>query len=394
MAVHRAQSDRDRCAELGSRLRAQHGRICERVRAHVCARVVDDWGEHGVEHEASHEAALAAAVDLAIALIEDGEHCREATPPAIVAQARSAARQGVPLDTLLRCYHAGQAKLADIIIEEVERLRSGGGGLALLRVILATQSARLDALIGEITVEHRGEHTRLARSSEQQRAEQVNRLLSDGTIDTSGLDYRFDGAWHLCAIALGPDAGATLGALAEAAGRELLLVRRDREVVWGWLGGLQPLSSADAASAPLPGAEAALVLGEPGRDLEGWRLTHRQAQMALRVALHAPQRTTRFADVGVIAPWLGDPVLARSFLDIYLSPIEDGRDGGATARETLREYYRAGHQVAAAAQALGVDRGTLRRRLDSIERRLGCSLTAHQAELQVALRLDGLFSSR
>ena len=67
------------------------------------------------------------------------------------------------------------------------------------------------------------------------------------------------------------------------------------------------------------------------------------------------------------------------------------KDGGAGAREALREIFKAGHQIEAAASALKVDRGTLRTRLARIERRLGFALRSPQAELELALRLEALY---
>ena len=140
-----------------------------------------------------------------------------------------------------------------------------------------------------------------------------------------------------------------------------------------------------------------LAFGEPARGLEGWRVTHRQAQAALLVALRRMIRRrvelTRYGDVALLAAALKDEALARSLLDIYIAPLDDSRDGGPVLRTTLRAYLGAERNVSSTAAALGVVRRTVENRLRTIEARLGRSLHPCPAELEVALELDGLAAS-
>jgi DNA-binding PucR family transcriptional regulator len=133
-----------------------------------------------------------------------------------------------------------------------------------------------------------------------------------------------------------------------------------------------------------------LALGEPGRGLAGWRLTHRQAQAALLVALRRPRRCTRYADVALLASALTDEALATVLIDVYLAPLEDSRGSGPVLRETLRAYLGAERSVSSAAAALGVVRKTVEKRLRTIEEKLGRSLHPCPAELEIALELDEL----
>jgi DNA-binding PucR family transcriptional regulator len=137
--------------------------------------------------------------------------------------------------------------------------------------------------------------------------------------------------------------------------------------------------------------DAAYAIGEPALGLNGWRLSHGLAQDARRVAIIAPEIVTTYAGVGVLAPWALDRSRALAFIDVHLGPLTADRDGGASARETLREIFKAGHQIAAAASALNVHRGTLSTRLTRIERALGFSVHTRQAELEIALRLGDLY---
>jgi DNA-binding PucR family transcriptional regulator len=111
------------------------------------------------------------------------------------------------------------------------------------------------------------------------------------------------------------------------------------------------------------------------------------------VALLAPVPLTRYADVALLAACVLDHELAQSVIDIYLTPLNEGRDGGVHLRDTLLAYFAAGHQIASAAARLGVDRGTLRKRLTAIEERLGYALHTRQAELEIAMRLAALYGT-
>jgi hypothetical protein len=53
-------------------------------------------------------------------------------------------------------------------------------------------------------------------------------------------------------------------------------------------------------------AGACFVVGAPAGGLEGWRLTHREAQTALLVARCRPWPLTRYGDVALLAAALGD----------------------------------------------------------------------------------------
>ena len=168
-----------------------------------------------------------------------------------------------------------------------------------------------------------------------------------------------------------------------------LAVSRGEETVWGWLGGRRRLPGADIerlSPATWP-AEVSLAIGESGRGVDGWLLTHRQAQAALRVVLRKPQKLTRYADVALLATTLNDETLARSLLEIYLSPLGDR---GSELRTTLHEYFAAGRRTSHAARSLGVVRQTVENRLRTTEQVIGRPLRTCLPDLEVALSLDEL----
>jgi PucR C-terminal helix-turn-helix domain/GGDEF-like domain len=376
-------------AGLAERLRARRTEIEEAIFARFCDAGFDPAGGEDAEYVAGVRTGLTEAVDYGLMGIEQGEEWLGSIPPAAVAQARRAARNGVSLERVLLRYNAGRMLLEDFVMDEAEQSDFSGQKIAL-RHVLRTQGALLDHFTASIANEYQHEVERAAHSPEVRRTERVQRLLAGAPVDAAELGYEFD-AEHLGVIAMGARAGEIVQSLAAGLGRQLLSVSRSEETVWAWFGGQGRLAITDIEpllSAKEP-AGVSLAIGSPGMGIDGWRLTHRQAQAAMLIALRKPQRLTRYADVALLAAVLRDRELARSLVEIHLSPLDDQRDG-AVSRETLRAYFAAGCNAATAAAALRVDRHTVERRLHTIETRLGRLLHTCHAELEVALRLEEL----
>jgi DNA-binding PucR family transcriptional regulator len=133
-----------------------------------------------------------------------------------------------------------------------------------------------------------------------------------------------------------------------------------------------------------------LAIGEPSQGPAGWRLTHRQAQAALLIALRSSEAIVRYSDVAVLASMLQDELLTASLRQLYLEPLAVGRDKGRALRETLRAYFAAERNISSTAAALGVNRHTVTNRLRVIEDRLECPLGSCAMEIDAALRLENL----
>ncbi|HEY8082608.1 MAG TPA: helix-turn-helix domain-containing protein [Solirubrobacterales bacterium] len=348
-----------------------------------------DLGSLDPEYLQGLRTAISAAVDYGLAVIESGEQRAPSPPPVLLAQARLAARFNIGLDTVLRRYAAGYILLLDFLIEEAEP--SGLRGAALKRLMRA--QAALDRLLAAVSEEYAREERERASSSEQRRAERIERLLAGELLDTSGLAYEFE-CTHLGAIASGEGAEEALRDLASTFGCRLLTVRGGEGTVWAWFGSRQAHNMCDlhryAQEAWPKGVKVAI--GEQGEGLAGWRLSHRQARAALPIALRSSEPFVRYVDVALLAAVLQDDLLATSLRKAYLAPLENERDGGEVARETLRAYFAAESNVSSAAAALGVKRHTVTNRLRAIEERLGRSLSTCSPELEAALRLEQLES--
>jgi hypothetical protein len=369
-------------ARLRERLPELQGAVANRVYAISDPREVSDPAYlEGLKE------AVGAAVEHRLEVLEAGERQPPAVPEVLLAQARLDARDGVPLDTVLRRYFAGNSHFGDFLVEEAERAEVPR---STLQRLLAEQSTQGDRLIAAVSAEHARAMADRPSSPAERRRRSVKALLDGELVDPSELGYDLD-AHHLALMARGERAGELMRTLADDLGRPLLLVQREEEPKWaGWLGGRHPVSPEEAVRALRDRVPAGVfvTVGEPAAGLAGWRFSHFQAKAALPIAERRGEPVVRYADVAVLAAIARDDLLAASLRELYLVPLAQMKDGGRVARETLRAYFEAERNVSSAAAALGVDRHTVRNRLQAVEELLGRALKGSLADLEIALRLD------
>lgn len=385
--------DRDAREDLHARLSARWPEIEQAVLTRVFT--VEDPSDSLADPEYTEglRAAVSASLSYGLAALESGDERSPPVPPSLLTQTRLAARNGVPLETVLRRCFAGHALFTDFIVEEAE----AGGHLELaeLQSPLRTQATIFDRLVAAVSEEYACEEHERSLSSQQRDAKRIERLLAGELVDTAELGYRLEDH-HLGAVAKGPGAVAALRQLAASLDRRLLLVERDEETIWAWLGGRKEMPTDRIRSeicATWPADRPPLALGQPAQGLAGWRLTHRQARAAWPIAMRGPDPVVFYAEVALLAAILHDDLFATSLRQLYLAPLETERDGGEAARATLRAYFAAGRNVSSAAAALGVSRRTVANRLHGIEDHLGVHVHDCAAEIEAALRLDELHRS-
>jgi PucR C-terminal helix-turn-helix domain/GGDEF-like domain len=367
---------------LRARLPELEAAVATRVHAIADPREVAD-----PSYLHSLNSALTTALDYALVAIELGERRTPGMPLALLAEARLAARAGVPLDTMLRRYVSGNALLGDFLIEEAERAEVP---ISVLRRLLRRQATLLDRLLAAVSEEHVREGKSWPSSSAERRRECVKSLLAGEQVDHSELGYDLDGH-HLALMAKGEGAPEAMRLLATKLDRRLLAVCREEESSWAcWLGGRRPLEPRQALRAlgEIPLERVIVTVGEPGEGLAGWRLSHRQAKAALPIAERRGKAVLHYADVVLLTSILRDDLVTTSLHQLYLEPLEATADGGRVARETLRAYFAAERNISSTAVVLDVDRRTVTNRIRAIEELFGRPLKDIAAELETALRLD------
>lgn len=344
------------------------------------ARAVSSSAAHDPECPDGLRSAVRTALDYAFAAF--GEELT-APPPMLLAQTRIAARNGVGLDVIQRCYITGHALLVDFFVEEAGLLGLGSGAL---QTLLRTLASCLDRLLVAVGEEHARELADCQSSAEQRDAERIDRLLAGELVSVSHFTYDFEGS-HLGAVAKGPGAAEAVRSLAASLDRRLLLITRQEGLVWAWLGGREPIDSHELQGDAICPAGTTVALGESAHGLSGWRLTHRQAKAAMTVAFRVQKPSIRYAEVALLASIFHDDLLSTSLRQLYLEPLERERDGGEAARETLHAYFATERNVSSAAVVLGVSRRTVANRLRSVEEHLERPLSTCAAEMEAALRL-------
>lgn len=369
---------------VAERLRARREEIEQAALLRVNAVSKPPRGA-GPEYVEGLRNAVATGLDYGLAGVEHGEEAAPPIPETLLAQARLAARSGVSLDTVLRRYLACHTLLDDFLIDEAERGRPLDG--ATLKRLLRSQAAIVDHLLAVVSNAYTEEARRSPRGSKRQKAERIERLLDGEPLDTGGLGYDFD-VWHLGIVISPPSAETWIAAFARELDCRLLAVHCEEAILWAWLGSRRRLDPEAICLDRLPeqGGTRTLGMGEPGRGLSGWRLTHQQARAAMSISLRSGE-PERYANVALLASVARDVVLAKSLHELYLAPLEEERDDGEALQETLRAYFDAGQNVSSAAAALGVSRQTVTSRLRTVERRIHRPLPQCSAELIVALQL-------
>lgn len=388
-------------AELGARLRARLPEIEQAIIKRV-QQLAEPSGGEDPAYIAGLQRAVAAGVAYGLEGIEKGARASIPIPPETIEQARRAAREGVRLDTVLRRYTAGNKSLEDFIlaeaatiVEELIIVEVIDFPSQALREILSEQGPHIDRVMKLVAAEYQEELERLTRSTAQKQAQRVALLLDNNSlISPLDFDYEFD-AWHVGTILMGQNAAMTARAFSERLGYRILHVTRENEIAWAWFGSDRESDIVKLTKVLLDSAPAGLsvAIGEPRKGLDGWRLTHHEAKAAFQVMLYRPQRVIRCRDVILISAIVRDETLKMSLVETYLAPLDGkGDDAGSMLRKTLRAYFKADENIAAAASALNVQRNTVKRRLRRIEEMVGQTLDTCNAQFQVALAAEDLMT--
>jgi hypothetical protein len=304
-------------------------------------------------------------------------------PAEAVAQVQRAVQRGVSIETVLMRYIAAHGQFSEFTMSAVNEV-----DLPSLRELARRQDDLLQALTSAVAQEYRLEQQRQRKSVNQRRLEVIRNLLAGRRLDTD-LNYGFDNTWHTGLIATGDSGGIsrTLTAIASSHNCRLLSVSLGSETVWAWLGRGKE-SNIEIHQRDLGDGVVSIAAGESASGLDGWRLTHHEAQAARHVALHRGAGVIRYADVLLDAAVLRDETVSRALMRAFLAPLDTLRISGDVARNTLKTYLRCQLNITKTASALGVTRKTVENRLREIEKSLGRRLSGCLAELEVALRLE------
>jgi GGDEF-like domain/PucR C-terminal helix-turn-helix domain len=354
---------------------------------------------------ASTDNVLRLLVDLA----RSGLPPREALPPpAAVDYAREFVRRGLPLDSLLRAYHIGQAVFFARWSERAHAdIRDPAELAEAIELGAKWTFEYVDTLSGGLARRYAEERERWVRSAAALREQVVDALLSAEPVDIDAssrrLGYELDRAHQ--AFVVWSDARAEGGeqalAMLERAALEIvgllgaagpLLVTRARLCVCGWVGwrGERTLKDEPHRLDRQAFPDALAGFGSPGHGVPGFCRSHREAMYARRVAQlthRRPGSITRYDDVALAALASADIEHAREFVATQLGQLAAGDDHTRRLTATLRVFLEENMSPLRAAQRLGVHENTITNRIRAAQELLPHPIERRSPELQVALRL-------
>jgi PucR C-terminal helix-turn-helix domain/GGDEF-like domain len=407
-------STADLITEFGHELRREREGLSEKLLAAVATRLPQLRAGPELEHLS--KAAALASMDAQAATIEYGLDVEEARPALALEYIRRLAWSGVEPNTISRAYYLGHEWLFDRAQEFTRRRCAdpaqatevlGGLGRALFRFA--------DALSGWLLTEFEAERAAIAQGSAAERAHLVDEILA-GTLPDVGaaertLGYRLSRIhmgvriWADVCAATGPTPRVPLRETATRIGTLLgsqppLLIHDGPTVLSAWF----PLPADSAPTAGDAAVERSVrdrsgvraAVGNPGRGVDGFRETRRQADRAYVVATtgsNVGEQVVRYRDVGVVSLLAEDANAARRFVDEELGALARNDAASAVLRTTLLTFLRHGSRHVDTANALYLHRNTVAERLKRAESLLPVPLAARRLQIENALLLSEVMFS-
>lgn len=308
---------------------------------------------------------------------------------------RHMVQRGMDLPAIMRGYRVGMRFLLETWAEQVAV--SGLKDALAIDVIKAGSSYMLawaDLINERISCEYQ----RLMQDKSITLLADVRRVLDNPKLDAkiaSDLQgYPLTGThlafvWRLSSERI--DSTAALEAEASQLLRgfkadQQLIARADLRTLWCWLRFTRHVPPSLPALTP----SGLVAVGRPGRGIEGFRTSHKDALAALQVSELAgggSHALIHFEQVEVAALCTAQPERCTDFVRTQLGDLALDDPTMSLQRETLAAFYTANCNYRATATMLGIHHNTVRYRLEQAEQTLGRSVAARPLGLELALYL-------
>lgn len=306
--------------------------------------------------------------------------------------ARLAALHGTPLEDVISSYRIAHGVIQDFYFQAARESGIGPScALSFLQFCCLQLLRQTECLIGLVTTEYMDETEMIGSDENALRLQAVRSVLDEAgpAPELPGYDLS---AEHVAVVAQGPTA-TSLAAFAHQCKDNALSVFTDRNIVWAWFSG--SVDPADVHEAVAERTQrGCLGAGEPGKDVEGFRRSHREAQSAFRVCAWTGRGSARFADIEPEAIGLADVGATRALVHRRLGQLAGGSTRHKSLRETLEIYLASGQNARSAAFKLGLTERTVANRLQAARALLPPDTRLSSLELGLALRLLPLTVSR
>jgi hypothetical protein len=321
------------------------------------------------------------------------------------------AQHGVALSQLLRSYRLGHAATTQHMNAILAKYAVDAEELNLAsQLCSAWMFAYVDIALGLVEDAYATERERWLRSAAATQAETINTILSGQPIDVDVAGRRLRHELrrvHLAAIAWLDvhEEGRNTFTLLEAAIRDIAAaIGSQRPLVQplgtlsvaAWVSTSSPVPSRVLdelrfRSATAPGVRVAI--GEPARDIAGFRTSHAEAVEAQRIARLSGRREgsiTRYSDIALRALATANFDQARDFVARELGALASADETTRRLAATVRTYLDENGSRGRTAKRLSIHENTVTYRLRQAEELLGRSVEKRTLELRVALALAEL----
>jgi len=389
------------------------------VAAETPAPVVERWSDGVIARvlaqnpEIAEDTVLSALVRASVrahwmaflaSLLEPQREVHLVQPGAEVAA--ELARRGHPSTVLFRVYRVAQQAVWEYATSVVGTVPHDDLDEAEVLVFFWSRASTwLDSSIEASVEVYQTERDRIQQGESAQRLDTVRAVLAGHTPDAREVSLFLGGhpiSGYNTALLLHTERNDAVSGLDEAAarlGRELgvrqpLVVNPGGRDLWCWLGtrAAPDLAVLHRCDAWLHERGIVVATGTPSQGVDGFRLSHREAQDAQRIAFQAkvPRPLTLFAQVELLSLMSGSPEAAVRFTMRTLDALADQTDSAARLRQTLHALLATG-SVEAAARLLSVHKNTVRYRVNQAEALLGRPASTAATEVELALRYFDMF---
>lgn len=324
------------------------------------------------------------------------------------------AHRGHPLTELFETYRVAQKAVWDYltsVIRSLDSVTSRGAHLdeaGFLVFVWNRASDWLNASVVTSVEIFQAEQDRVRQGAAAQALVAVRSILDGGATEIRDLSPALGGyplSSRNTAVLLRADAPEHVSDLRGAANhlarsigsRNPLVVSPGGRDLWCWLAtrdAPDPVTLV-AASPWLAERRIRAAVGTALPGVEGFRLSHLEAQQALTISFRArsAKALTLFADVELLSLISSAGDSADRFVQRTLGQLADNAEANARLRETLHALLTTG-SVDGAARQLTVHKNTIRYRVAQAEALLGAPLDSGRSEVELALRYHATFLAK
>ncbi|GAA3367809.1 hypothetical protein GCM10017744_081420 [Streptomyces antimycoticus] len=344
----------------------------------------------------------------ALFTLVEGPAAAPPTDEAILEGIHEFVHRAVPLERVLHGVRIGHAATTEAFLRACAELVDPEAAVDEVTAISRELFSYVDDLSDTMIRAYLVEHEVWSTSAAAARADMVRSLLSDATTTDVGEASRVLGydlrRTHEAVVVWSdaPNGSSTLQAAATEAlwargATTTLVVPVASGRLWAWgtvpSDGTRRTGSWETIADALSRQRTQAAFGTPGRGVEGFRRSHREARRAERVerlrreAGRVPRHATAYADVAAIALLATDLDAAGDFVRHELGGLATRSASMEALRTTLYHYIGAERSLVDVARRLHVARGTVTYRVKRAQEVLGHGLDDRLFTLHTALAL-------